>query len=165
MRRARHEGAAPAPAALLHLRIPAWAAAAAVPIALGNGTVVAGTPGTYLPVLLSALPATLSFSLPMAFAAALYTGQTAMGVGAQRYAITFGPTLLAATGPFTAIGNASCIVLPALDTGRVADWLLPDAAGGPLHFSVKGAPGVAYVPYFEIQEENFTAYPIFGAYE
>jgi hypothetical protein len=158
-------GAGPAPAtgATLLLRIPGWIASDTLAVQLSNGTTVVGERGTYLPVRLATLPLALALTLPMNFTVTRYTGATTIGAGA-RYVVEYGPILLGATGPFTPIGNASCIVLPSsIDPARPSDWLVP-VAGAPLHWTVAGAPGVEYVPYFEIQDENFTAYPIFGSY-
>lgn len=155
-------GTTPASVATLLLRMPSWTTETVVPVTLGNGTVLSGITGTYLPVMMSSLPVSLSFSLPMALTTHLYNGSTTIGAG-RRAAVQYGPVLLAAVGPFTTIGNSSCLVLPALDLSQPSSWLLP-VPGEPLHYTVAGVQGVMYKPYFEVQDEIFTAYPIFGAY-
>jgi len=37
---------------------------------------------------------------------------------------------------------------------------LKPVPGKPLHFTVDGNPGLEYIPYFEVQEELFSCYPM-----
>ncbi len=161
-------GGSPPPAAPISmlLRVPAWLATpqanVSVEDASGGKTFAAGERGSYLEVVLApaALPATLRFALPMAFRSTLYTGFDQIG-NSSRYAVELGPVLLAATGALTPIGADAAIALPAaLNPSRPGDWLV--AGDVPLHFSVQGVPDVAFVPYFEVQDEAFDVFPIFG---
>jgi hypothetical protein len=161
-------GSAPTALVSLVLRAPAWLAVPELNVSVtdtsGAQRFVLGARGSYdAEVVLApaALPATLAFSLPMAFASTLYTGYDQIG-NATRFALELGPVLLAAVGPLTPIGKDAAVVLPStLDPARPQDWLSP-VAGAPLHFAVAGVPGVTIVPYFEVQEESFDVYPIFG---
>ena len=158
-----------APVSLL-LRVPAWCALPVVNIsvtdAAGAETFVAGERGTYAEIALApaALPAAVRFALPMALRSTLYEGYDQIGTS-SRYALELGPVLLAAVGPLTNVSSKdAAVVLPAaLDPSRPEDWLAP-VAGAPLHFSVAGAPDVTYAPYFEIQDESFDVFPVFGAW-
>jgi Beta-L-arabinofuranosidase, GH127 len=159
---------APAPAGLgIVVRIPSWVAGSGLVVlnvtdAGGVSTTVVGSRGSYVRVEVSTLPSTISFSLPAQFMATVYEGFDQIG-NSTRVAIERGPVLLAATvpGALTPIGNTSCVILPALDVSRPEAWLVP-VPGSPLHYSVDGAPGVVFIPYYEVQEQNFTVYPIYG---
>ena len=160
-------GGSPPPAApiSLLLRVPAWLATpeanVTVTDAAGGEAFVVGERGSYVEVALppAALPATLRLALPMAFRSTLYTGFDQIG-SSTRYAVEYGPVLLAAVGALTPIGADAAVVLPAtLDPARPEDWLVPCA---PLRFNVTGVPGVQYVPYFDVQDEAFDVFPIFG---
>jgi hypothetical protein len=165
-------GAAPplaAPVALL-LRVPAWAALPVVNISVtdvaGRQTFVAGARGTYAEIVLApgSLPATVALALPAAVRSTLYEGYDQIG-NSSRYALEWGPVLLAAAGPLTSVSaKDAAVVLPAsLDPSRPADWLVP-VPGVPLHFTIAAgaAPGVTYLPYFEVQGESFDVFPVFG---
>jgi DUF1680 family protein len=169
-----------APAALpsgdfaLALRIPAWAAGGAVQV-LVNGAAVAppAAPGSYAavpPPSPAGWPAgvtNVSFALPMALQAWPYGGVSNLP-GLARAAFTFGPFLLAATG---GAWNASVdgYLLQGLAPDDPAAWLSaapgtpPGALPGAFAVLGGGAGAPSFVPYFAIQEEQFSAYPFFSA--
>jgi DUF1680 family protein len=150
----------------LALRIPAWVSAPSVPVSVnGQPAAATGTPGTYLHVPVAASsssPATVAFSLDMGFTPHFYTGDTQIP-GFRRYAYSYGPILLAALGPWNSAINALSVNMTAagLDPSAPGEWMAPAPDGNPLHFVVKGVPGVSFVPYGEINTEQFSVYPAF----
>ena len=88
----------------------------------------------------------------------------------SRFAYSFGPFLLATVGAWDsaldcAVVNASRV--PGFDATRPAAWLAsppgtPDGALPPASasFAVRGVDGVAMRPYYAVQEEQFTVYPV-----
>jgi hypothetical protein len=54
-----------------------------------------------------------------------------------------------------ALTGADDLDIPAAElTGR-----LEPVGGQPLHFTVRGAPGARYMPYWQIHQEPFTCFP------
>ena len=78
----------------------------------------------------------------------------------SRYALEYGPLLLAATGPWdTAI---DCIRIPWFQRRPPIEWLRPDSQRQGW-FTVIGAPEYAYAPYMMIQGEQMTVFPVWDA--
>jgi len=154
--------AAPGGAAVdVALRMPAWVAAGAVPVALnGAPAAFSGAPGSYLHIERSwGASDVLAFDLPMAITAHPYTGVSQLP-GRARYAYTYGPVLLASTGAYdAALGTENY----ALDGARPAAWMVA-APGAPLHWSVAGVAGALFQPAWEVdQGRNFSAVPAFDS--
>ena len=145
----------------LAVRIPAWAAApGGVQVTVGGAAWPAlGAPGSYLHISRewAAGATAVSFELPMALEAHLYTGDTQRPPYA-RYGFTYGPILLAAVGAFDA--SVDAVALPDVDPTAPEAWL---AAQGNLTFSVVGNAAVTFVPYGSIYGERFSVYPVFLA--
>ncbi len=122
-----------------------------------NGSVLAtGTPGTYCAITKTWKDGdTISYTLPMDFRVSRYTGFDMID-GYDRYAIEYGTVLLGVVGPFDF--NDDCIEI-ANDPANPASWLVP-VPEKPLHYKIKGKPGYEYMPYYEIQDEQFTCYPV-----
>ena len=77
-----------------------------------------------------------------------------------RYALLYGPLLLAATGPWDPLLNV--VRMPAgLDPTRPADWLAPILGKPGGYFHVVASPEYTFEPYMLVQAERFTTYPIF----
>ena len=77
-----------------------------------------------------------------------------------RFALLYGPLLLAATGPWDPLLNV--VNMPdGLDVSSPSSWLVPtpNRTGG--FFSVKGAMAYTYAPYMLIQGEQYTTYATF----
>ena len=141
-------------ASVIRIRVPSWAAQD-MPI-LVNGQVKAdGKPGTY-----AVLSRTwkngdvVSFDLPMSFRFTLYTGVQTIP-GRDRYALEYGPILMAAAGPLDSQQEVAIAQSPA----KLAVSLQP-IAGQPLHFAIPGDTGHYYMPYWLVQNERFTCFPI-----
>ncbi|MGC8625720.1 MAG: hypothetical protein ACP5VQ_10725, partial [Phycisphaerae bacterium] len=129
---------------------------------------------------------TVTFSLPMAPRLSLYTGIDQMP-GGLRYGLQYGPILLAVVAadvadhvgippaPATAkeralahdmnIGvawNPGGVVWPVnlpITAEEIVHRLRP-VPGHPLHFAIDGAPQYQFVPYFEIDDQLFTCFPV-----
>ncbi len=141
-------------AANIRVRVPSWASRE-MAVSINGKIVGTGQPGTYL-----SLERTWSngdrieFSLPASLRVKRYAGADQVE-GNTRVSVEYGPVLLAAVGsPKAAI---------TLDHGHEAldlgEYLQP-IAGSPLHYSVRGNAGQKLAPYWQIQEEEFTCYPL-----
>lgn len=153
----------------VRLRVPGWVGAP-MPV-LVNGQVVAeGQPGTY--VTLDRLWADndrISFALAISFGLTRYEGLDQVS-GWDRYALEYGPILLALVGPLdehykqpmgAALGyGQSCSRLP-IAPAELLQALEP-VDGQPLHFQVKCLPDHYYMPYWEVTDETFTCFPLIG---
>lgn len=137
--------------AVLHIRVPSWAAAD-MPIHVNGKVSGSGQPGTYVALDRQWSDGdTVSFALPAAVRARKYTGADQIA-GKSRYSFEYGPILLAAVGsPGVELGNGVDAELPAKKFQEIA--------GEPLHFSVRDNPGVRFVPYFQVAQEEFTCFP------
>ena len=138
----------------LRIRIPRYVTHP-VPV-LVNGTKAAtGEPGSYLVLKRKWQPGdAVCFRLDLAWKAHLYHGVDETP-GYDRYAYTFGPLLMAVTGERN---HGEGIVL----SGRGEDLpsgLLPE--GDPLRWAVKGDKERRVLPYYMIQKEKFTVFPMF----
>ena len=179
---------APIPtSAAIRIRMPQWAAAA-IPVSVNGKIAAVGQPDTYQ--LLHRTWAngdTIHFTLPMKPRLALYTGIDQMPDG-LRYGLEYGPILLSLVSADVAdaVGKpcspatpkqrdlARNIPLPSAWANDEVAWpvTLPVTAdeiaqrlqsvpGKPLHFTIDGAPQYQYVPYFQIDQELFTCFPVF----
>ena len=163
---------------ILSLRIPAWAqppssSPSSVPILVDGAPRTSGSPGSYAVVDLM-LPGdgtvvNASFVLSAAPAAILYTGVTQISPW-QRFGYTFGPFLLASVGGWDSALNCAVIngsAVPGFDPLAPQSWLLaptgtpPGALPTPgTDFSVRGVNGTVMRPYYRVDGETFTAFPI-----
>ena len=72
----------------------------------------------------------------------------------ERYAVSFGPILLAAVG-------APEIRLRLENVRQPEDLLkhLKPKPGQPLHYLVENNPGVEFMPYWQVDKEPFNCFP------
>ena len=143
----------------LRVRAPAWAAAN-MPILVNGKQAAVGTPGTYQ--VLDRMWAdgdTVEFVLPMDFRATRYTGFDKIE-GHQRYALEYGPILLAAVGPL----RPKVSVRVAHNPAEPKKWLKP-IAGKPLHFAIDGDIHHRFVPYLDVDGQSFTCFPVIDVVE
>jgi hypothetical protein len=77
---------------------------------------------------------------------------------ASRYALEYGPILMAATGTWDPL--VDCVRLPeGLDVANPGKWLVPtpEVRGG---FQVKTSPAFTFIMYMLVQHERFTTFPV-----
>jgi DUF1680 family protein len=140
--------------ARIRVRVPGWAAGP-MPIRVNGVTTVTGRAGTY-----AALDRTwksgdvVSFTLPMDFRLTAYTGEERVA-GQERFALEYGPILLALAGEVDEKGDAR---IPITEADLVR--FLQPKPGQPLHFAIAGDARYEYLPYWEIGDQPFTCYPV-----
>jgi len=151
----RLAAARPVPAKI-RVRVPCWAAAR-MPIRVNGATVAIGRAGTYVALDRTWKDGdTISFTLPMDFRLTAYTGQERVA-GQERFALEYGPILLALVGEVDAKGEARIPIAEA----DLTHFLQPKP-GQLLHFAIAGHPQYEYMPYWEIGDQPFTCYPVMG---
>ncbi len=140
--------------AVVHVRVPSWAVAE-MPIAVNGQSVAVGKPGSYQAIERTwANGDTISFVLPMDFRVTPYAGADQIA-GHHRYAVEYGPILLAAVGPL----DANSAVTIAAKAADIKKWLKPKAAR-PLCFTIDGDPAHEFQPYWSIGDQAFCIYPV-----
>jgi len=148
---------------VVKLRMPSWVAATHVNVtvvgAAGHHETFVGTPKTYLAIDRRWSPGDrISFTLIMALHATRYTGLTVIA-GHERYAVEYGPILLAAVGGFWDDALNSMLIPGVSQPLSPTMWLRPGAQ--PLQFVLASDPRWQWVPYYSVQEELFEVYPCF----
>jgi hypothetical protein len=167
----------------LRVRVPGWATAE-MPIQVNGQEAAVGKPGTY-----AVLDRTwragdmVTFTLPIGFRAVRYEGADRTA-GHARYAILYGPVLMAAVATLNDKNKVELPDFVFLDSKRKVDensvkqlkkwtylvriahdpavprdWLTPKA-GQPLTFSVAGQAEPYLEPYWRVDNESYTCYPV-----
>jgi uncharacterized protein len=138
---------------VIRLRTPSWAIAE-MPVRVNGKVAAMGKPGSYVSLdRIWKSGDTVSFTLPVGFHLTRYTGRDQIE-GHERYALEYGPILLAIVGTDQARLQTS---------GTTAESFtsqLKAVAGRPLNFTIDGNPDHRYVPYYAIKEETFTCFPV-----
>lgn len=171
----------------IRMRIPTWAADD-MPIYINGELTSTGKPGTYHSLdRVWTDGDSITFTLPMAPRLSLYTGMNQLPDG-LRYGLEYGPILLAVVSATAAddVGEPASPATPekrafARSVARNIVEPVPDAAiwwanlpvtaeefgdrmrpvpGKPLHFAIEGAPQYQLVPYFQIDKQSFTCFPV-----
>jgi DUF1680 family protein len=146
--------AAAATQARIRIRVPSWASGE-MSISVNGQSAGSGKPGSYVALDRKwADGDIIEFTLPASIRVKHYTGEDEIA-GETRYSVEYGPILLAAVG--------SSKVELAVEQGKGAESLasqLEAVPGSPLHFTVRGNPGQRFMPYWQIDGEEFTCYPI-----
>ncbi len=142
----------------IRLRVPSWAARP-MPILVNNKLVQTGQPGTYAVLKRTWRDGdTISFALPAALRLTPYQGAE-QSPAQPRYALQYGPVLLAAVG----VGAQRPEARFSCSLDELSKRLQP-LANSPLHFSVAGDDGYEFVPYWQVKlDQTFTCFPIVGA--
>jgi DUF1680 family protein len=149
----RISAAGPA-AAKIRIRVPAWAAAP-MPILINGAQAAAGQPGSYVTLDRTwSSGDTIAFTLPMELRLTRYTGLDRIA-GHERFALEYGPVLLALTGSDSAVLK----VASGKDHSAILKQLQADP-DRPLHFRIEGHPEYVYIPYWKVVGEPFTCYPV-----
>jgi hypothetical protein len=116
----------------------------------------------------------VAFTLPIGFRTVRYEGLDQIP-GHKRYAILYGPLLMAAVARLDATNrvdlagaaapkkkkepNYTYLVRIVHDPASPNDWLTP-ATGQPLSFAVAGQKEPYLKPYGQIDKESFTCFPV-----
>jgi DUF1680 family protein len=138
----------------IRVRVPAWSAKQ-MPIAVNGEVIVSGEPGTYVTLDRTWWDGdTISFTLPMELKLTRYTGLDKIE-GHERYALEYGPVLLALRGS----DSAELKVRNGQQHVDILKQLKADS-DRPLHFDIEGHPEYTYIPYFKVVNEPFTCYPV-----
>jgi DUF1680 family protein len=142
----------------IRIRVPSWATSKMDILVNGKKT-VSGKPGSY--VSLNRVwnnNDVISFILPMGFRLTKYAGVTEDFKGKEAYALEYGPVLMGLSGEEVKNG-----ILNLPFTVNELKAKLKPMAGKPLHFSIEGeSNSIEYIPYYEINTEQFTCYPFFN---
>jgi hypothetical protein len=136
----------------LRIRIPSWATNEMDILINGKKTAV-GRPGTYVSLSRKWQNGdSIQFTLPMGLKATTYNGFDTIPYH-NRYAMEYGPILLALTGK----KEAPHIITGTLD---LTSALIADATK-PLHFSLANNEGYQFVPYWQLDSsQSFTVFPL-----
>ena len=143
--------------AKLRLRVPAWAAGP-MPIMVNGTPAATGKPGSYASLDRTWVDGdTIAFTLPMAFKLTKYEGEEKLA-GQERYALEYGPILMAVVGQVDEKQGARIALAP----GQLAKRLQPKP-DQPLHFTILGDAAHEYMPYWQVAPDQlFTCYPALG---
>ncbi len=140
--------------AKIRVRVPAWAAGP-MQVDVNREATGHGNPGSY--VTLDRTWSTgdsVQFTLPIQLRLTRYAGLDKIE-GHERYALEYGPILLALIGSDNAV-----LSVPG---GKRAEDLLDRITQDPyrpLHFSIEGHPQFSYIPYWQVVTEPFTCFPV-----
>ena len=99
---------------------------------------------------------TISFALPMGFRLTACTGQE-RAAGQERFALEYGPILMALVGEVDETGWAR---IPITEANLVR--FLQPKPGQPLHFTIAGDARHECMPYWEVGDQPFTCCPAMG---
>jgi DUF1680 family protein len=139
--------------AKIRVRVPSWATRDMV-VNINGKPAASGKPGSYVALDRNwAEGDVASFTLPAALRAERYAGVDQIPDHA-RYAVSYGPILLAAVG-------APEIRLRLQNVRQPEDLLkhLQPKPGEPLHFLVENNPGIEFMPYWQVDKEPFNCFP------
>ena len=139
---------------VIRVRVPAWAVKE-MPISVNGQQVAVGKPGTYVALDRTWSEGdTVAFTLPAEFRMTRYTGLDKIE-GHERYALEYGPILMAVAGP---LDKDTCVTIPH-DPKDLAKWLVPKA-DQPLHFAIEGDAVHEILPYWQITDQTFCTFPV-----
>ena len=139
----------------LRVRVPSWATGPMV-ITINGEEVASGTPGSYQALERNWVDGdTVAFTLPIGLKAVQYQGLEQLEGNLDRYALLYGPVLLALQGELDGpLGVPHLEVDP-----EELPSLLTPVPGDPFAYEVAGHPDHRYVHYWKIDEETFTCLP------
>lgn len=138
----------------IRIRVPSWATGP-MQIRVNRQASVYGSPGSYVALdRVWSTGDTMQFTLPMGLKLTHYAGLDRIE-GHERYALEYGPVLLALTG-------SSNAMLKCAGGSSVQDLLprIKQDSHRPLHFGIEGHSEFKYIPYWQVVSEPFTCYPV-----
>ncbi len=137
----------------IRIRIPFWAAGV-MRVQVNQEAAVSGNPGSYLGLARTWTSGdVVRFRLPMELKLSRYIGLDQIP-GHRRFALEYGPILLALIGSDSAVLTSG---------GRGPEAILDRIHPDPdrlLHFLIEGQPQFKYVPYWQVLTEPFTCFPV-----
>jgi DUF1680 family protein len=140
----------------IRIRIPSWTKGA-VGVSVNGRKTASGKPGTYVVISREWKDNDeITFTLPMEFRMTRYTGEEQDPVF-ERYALEYGPLLMA----YVSMDNRKENIMLPVSPARLIKSLKP-VTGKPMHFTVNDGKDFEYMPYFEVQDETFSCYPLAG---
>lgn len=132
----------------MHIRIPGWAARP-VEVAVNGSVIATGEPGTYVTIRrVWRAGDRIALELPMQFRLDKYTGLD-QHPERDRYALSYGPILMAV------VGARELDFTPA----ELMEKLIP-IEGKPLHFNLPGEEEWYFQPYWTLDRERMTCFPV-----
>jgi len=162
----------------LRIRVPSWACGD-VPIRVNGCEAVVGQPGSYATLDREwADGDSVDLLLPIEARLVHYKGLHNVP-GYDRYAIMYGPFLMAVAGPLEefpgvattrdsaeqkkTFNDRSYNVVIRHEAGEMHNWLEP-RQGDPLHFTIAGDPHHEVTPYYAVSADQvFSCYPIIAS--
>jgi len=139
----------------LRIRVPSWASGS-MAVKVNGNLAVTGTPGTYVSINRKwSDNDKITFTLPMSFTTVKYTGLDQINGNLDRFALLYGPILLALEGPLAGPDKVPLLA----STAKNLPGLLIPLPDNPLQFNIKGYSKYRYVPYWQVSG-NFTCFPI-----
>ncbi|MDR1594517.1 MAG: glycoside hydrolase family 127 protein [Prevotellaceae bacterium] len=134
----------------LRVRIPSWATKK-VEISVNGKKYTTGKPGTYAELSRKWQNGDkVDFTLPADYRITQYEGVDTVA-GYERYAVEYGPILLAATGGDKAPHE--------IEASNLEKRLIPDKSQ-PLHFSVANDTLTTFMPYWMISDQVFSVFTL-----
>ena len=145
----------------LRLRIPSWSGAD-TDIFVNGEKIGTGKAGTYFEIDRDfAGGDKITFTLHPEARLIPYTGETQVE-GAERYALVYGPILLAAQGELNFTHKIDNDNVRTIHLGIDAETLAGELKQeDKLRFTADVLSGTVFVPYMSIQNESFSAFPLF----
>ena len=141
------------------IRVPSWAAED-MPVFVNDAEIAKGTPGGYLAIQRTWSDGdTIRFTLPAGLTPVKYTGLDQVEGNLDRHALLYGPILMALCGE---LDGPDGVPRLALAPDALVDCLTPEP-GKPLEYAIRGYPEYRYVPYWALDKEAFTCFPIVQA--
>jgi uncharacterized protein len=140
--------------AKIRVRVPSWAVNA-MGVSINGKVEASGKPGSYVSIDRQWSDGDkFTFNLPAAMRVNKYKGADQVA-GKTRYAIEYGPILMATLGE----GVIDLTLAKGSDPESLGRHL-ESVPGKPLHYTLRGNPGRNILPYFQVADEYFTCYPV-----
>ena len=140
--------------ARIRVRVPSWAVRE-MAVQVNGKPASTGRPGSYVALDRTWSEGdTVSFTLPAALRLTQYSGVDQIP-DHERYAVEFGPILLAAVGT----AEVRLHVGKGKRPENLLDLLRPKP-GQPLHYAVEDNPGIEFMPYWQVDKQPFNCFPV-----